>query len=437
MAVVFTSFVDVFNDLGIGAALVQKKSQTLTENHFHTAFWTGVGWSLVIFALMVFVITPLASGFYNEPILNKVIPVLSLGILSSPINLVHKAQLMRAMNFKRLAQIDNISNVFSGILALVLAFLGAGVWSLVFNSLATFIIAMPLFFISTKWFPKFIWEKNAFDEIFGFGVYTTGTNLFNNLVNKLDYLLIGKLVSASVLGAYTLAFVLTDTFRSQLMGIMNKVMYPVYGKQQDDKVSMTKYYLNVVKYNSLIIFPIMALFVILAEPGILFFFGEKWVDTIWPLKILSASVIIHMLANSNTVLIRGMGKPQLEMKIQMFKALVVFAPAVYIGVLYFGSIGAAGAVFLNKLISLVIAQVVLKRLLGITYKDLYMAVKYPIQALLASLAVGFISWEYLHFHFLLVAMIMLVTYLALTWISMKDELMLLYKKIRPAKLIIN
>src|SRR5690606_24306217 len=127
----------------------------LNSSHFNTAFWTGVGWSFVIFLLMVVVVSPLAASFYGEPVLTKIIPVLSLSVLSSPVNLVHKAMLLKAMNFKKMAFIENISAIASGVLSLVLAFAGAGVWSLVFNSLATFVIAIPLYFRATQWLPSF------------------------------------------------------------------------------------------------------------------------------------------------------------------------------------------------------------------------------------------------------------------------------------------
>src|SRR5690554_3099001 len=90
MATVFTGFVQVFNDLGIGAALIQRKEEDLREAHFHTAFWTGVGWSLIMYLIVSLVVGPLAAAFYEEPILKSLVPVLGLGILSSPVNLVHR-----------------------------------------------------------------------------------------------------------------------------------------------------------------------------------------------------------------------------------------------------------------------------------------------------------------------------------------------------------
>lgn len=312
MAAVFVSFVQAFNELGIRAALVHKKDSELREEHFHTAFWTGIGWGILIYLAIFFLASPLAAKFYNEPILEEIIPFMGLGILISPINLIHNAQLTKKLDFKKLAFVGNISSVSSGLLASTLAYLGFGVWALVFNSIATYVIATPLFFLATKWIPKLIWEKAAFKDIFGFGIYFTGTNVINNFVSKIYYLLIGKLLSASFLGIYTFAFLLTDTLRSQIMAVMNKVMYPIYGKLQDDIPQVKKYYLNVIKYNSIIVYPIMGFFLLFGDQFIELFFGQKWIESSTLLRILSASVLFHMMVNSNTALIRGLGKPALE-----------------------------------------------------------------------------------------------------------------------------
>lgn len=433
MALVFTSFVEVFNDLGFGAALIQRKNENLTKEHFYTAFWTGVGWSLIMYQVMIFVVSPLAASFYNEPLLLKIIPVLSISVLSSPINLVHKAQLMRDLNFKKVAQIENLSAIASGILSLVLALNGAGVWSLVFNSVATFVISMPLYFRATKWTPKFIWSQSAFKDIFGFGIYTTGTNFSNNLINKLDYLFIGKFVSAGALGAYTLAFVLTDTFRSQIMSIMNRVMYPVYGKAQEDIASIKKYYLNVVKYNSLIINPVMGILIVLGEPIVFNFFGDKWEQTIIPLKIIALSVIFHMMANSNTVLMRGMGKSKMEFFIQLFKALFIFLPAISIGVYYYGIIGAAYAVLFNKFVSVCIAQFFLKKLINLHYKELFSVLKGALLGLIVSMGIGYVSYNYTPVGMIVSLVLMMGSYVGIIWLIMGEDLKKQYLEIKFGK----
>lgn len=434
MATVFTGFVQVFNDLGIGAALVQRKAEDLREDHFHTAFWTGVFWSAGLYLIISFIVAPMAASFYSEPILKQLIPVLSIGVLSVPVNLVHKAQLTKEMNFKKMAFIDNVSNIIAGILSLLLAFLGFGVWSLAFNSIASIIIAMPLYFRATSWMPKFIWNKKSFKDVFGFGVYTTGTSVVNYLINNIDYLLIGKLLSAQLLGAYTFAFVLTDTFRSRLMSVINNVMYPFYGKNQSNPDALKRYYLMVVNYNSVLVYPIMVFMFSLGQPFVLKFFGEKWMEAIEPLKLLSLSVMVHMLVNSNTALIRGMGRPGLELKLQLFKA-VIFVPMLVAGIVYYGIIGAAWAILINKAIAFLVAQYSFNYLLKIKVSilDFFRAVKSPWIASVASYLTVYLLYNVLNIHYILAAGCLLVVYSGVIWLLMGKQIQNQIKEFKSSK----
>lgn len=423
MATVFIGLVQVFNDLGMGAALIQRKSEDLRPAHFHTAFWTGVIWSVFLYLIIWIFISPLAASFYNEPILKQLIPVLSLGILSSPINLIHKAQLTKAMDFKKMAYIENISSFASGVIAIILAFSGAGVWSLAFNAVASIVIAIPLYFRATKWAPVLLWDNAAFKDIFGFGVFTTGTSIINYLMGNFDYLVIGKLLDSHALGIYTFAFILTDTFRTRLMSIINKVMYPVYGKLQSEHNSLKRYYLTTVNYNSILVFPIMLFMIVLGEQFVVGVFGEKWEESVEPLAILALAVMIHMMVNSNTSLIRGMGKPKLELILQIIKTLI-FIPILYVGIHYYGIIGAAWAVVINKVLAVIIAQYTFNKLLNIKISTLefWKAVRSPWLGVITSfLIVGGI--RLLTDNFFLSAVLLFGIYLVVIWFLMKDEIL--------------
>jgi len=434
MATVFTGFVQVLNDLGIGAALVQRKEDQLTPAHYHTAFWTGIGWSAGLYLIISFGVAPLAAIFYDEPILRLLVPVLSLGILSSPVNLVNKAQLIKRMDFRKIAFIDNTANVIAGLVALGLAFWGAGVWSLAFNSVASIVVAIPLYFRSTGWTPKLIWDRKAFQDIFGFGVYTTGTNVANYLINNIDYLLIGKLLNAASLGIYTLAFTLTDTFRSRLMAVINNVMYPMYGKKQDDPSALKRYYLKVVHYNSIVIYPIMVALITFSEPVISLCFGEKWDTAVVPLKIMALAVMFHMLVNSNTALIRGMGRPDLEMKLQLIKSLI-FVPTLAVGIHYYGIEGAATAVLINKILAVLIAQFTFNRLLHmrITTIEFIRVVKAPWIASAVAFLTGHLLFGRLDVHFTGALAAQVVAYGTTIWLLMGKELKMQVTQLRLAK----
>jgi teichuronic acid exporter len=430
MAAVFTGFVQVLNDLGIGAALVQRKKEELRKEHYYTAFWTGVFWSILLFAIMSLLVAPLAAHFYNQPMLKSIIPVLSIGILVSPINLVHKAQLSKQMNFKKLAFVDNASNIVAGVIALLMALYGAGIWALVFNSVGTVFFAMPLFFNATRWKPALVFEKQAFKEVFGFGAYATGSNIMNYLYNNLDYLLIGKLLGASALGVYTLAFVLTDTFRSRLMSVINSVMYPLYGNRQSDYQSLKRYYLKVVLFNCLFIFPIMIFFAVEGGPFIVSIFGAKWQQTVVPLQILSVSVMFHILVSGNTALLRGIGRPGLEMRQQILKA-AIFLPTLALGIYYYGLVGAAVAILLNKFIVVVIAQYTFNFLIPIeiSVAEFITAIKAPLIASALSIALLCISRSFA-LNFIIAGFVLCTTYCGTIWLLMGAELKTLLLKFK-------
>ncbi|MFD0794949.1 lipopolysaccharide biosynthesis protein [Mucilaginibacter litoreus] len=434
MAVVFTGFVQILNDLGISAALVQKKEELLTDAHYYTAFWTGVSFSIVLYSIVCFALGPLVAMFYHEPVLTKLIPVISLGILASPVNLIHKTQLTKRMDFKRIAIIDNTSNIIAGCLSLGLAFLGAGVWALVFNSVANIVIAMPLYFATTRWKPKFIWDNKAFKEIFGFGIYATFTNIIGYLMNNVDYLLIGRLLGPGALGIYTFAFTLTDAFRGRLLQVVNNVMYPLYGKIQSDSSALKRYYLKVVNYNSIVINPIMLLLLVIGEPIVINLFGAKWSGSVYPLKILALSVMMHLLVNSNTALIRGMGRAALEMNLQIFKSLI-YIPTLIVGIYYNGIIGAAWAVLLNKIFAVILAQYTFNRLLKIEFgtMEFLNAVKYSWVASFAAFIVGYYLFQNQHVNYILVGLLMMLIYCLTIYLMMKDLIISEFKELKVAK----
>ncbi len=429
MATVFISFVTVFNDLGIGAALIQKKEKELTEDHFHTAFWTSVVFSILLYLAVAFGIGNFAVWFYEKEILGKLIPVLALGILATPINIIHKSQLKRGLKFKKLAYIDNAANIFSGFLALGLAFYGAGVWALIFNSVSTIVVAIPLYFMATKWKPKWKWDKNCFNDIFGFGVYTTFTGFFNKFKDQIDYILIGKLLGAAPLGIYSFAFIIINTFRSQLTGIIGKVMYPIYAQLQEEPELLVKNFLKVVKYNTYIVYPVMFYLIVFAEELVPALFGEKWNDSIIIIQILSVAVIIQMLTNSDTVLLRAYGKARLELKIQMIKSIVFYAPFITLGTIYYGINGSAIGFGIGKTLDVIYSIIILNKIFEISLIELLKAVSNAfITGILSSIITYYLL--YIGWNWILISAMFVSINITLYWVLAKKDFIILLKFIR-------
>ena len=336
---------------------------------------------------------------------------------------------MRAMNFKKLAIVNNTSSIVAGVGAILLAFNSFGIWSLVFNAVVPFFVAVPLFFLATKWVPKFQWNTAAFKEIFNFGIFTFGTAIILNISGNIDYLIIGKLVDAAALGAYTLAFMLTSLVSSQVTSMINRVMFPFYSSIQTDIVKVREYYLKVLGYYAVLIYPVMLALIVLAGPILSILFGNKWVGTKVPLRILAVAVLINVLTSSYNLLFRSIGKPRLEMKILLFVLLFATLPSVLIGGYYYGIRGVAYGILVSAIINFFVVMILLNNYFGITFWNVLRQTRAAIIAFSVTFFLIVIMYVYTPIHplFLLV-LLFLVYFMICAFFYRSDIKQLFYKK---------
>ncbi|GGZ15382.1 lipopolysaccharide biosynthesis protein [Echinicola pacifica] len=394
MCSIFIVIAGAAGELGMSAALIQKKNENEVVPMYSTAFWTGIMWGWVVFLIMALVIGPFASYFYSEPKLIYLIPVLSLSILFRPLGLIHTVILTRKLNFKSLAKISNISAIIAGLLALILAFFGGGVWALVLNMALAPVISLPLLYLNVGWKPKWEWKKEYFNNIFGFGAFSSTTQILSMIMYNVDNLVIGKVFGATKLGYYTLAFSLTEQIRQTISAVLNKVMFPVFGNVQDKKEVIKGYFLKIIKLNAMVIFPYLGFLIVFAT-DVVNFFGPEWGEAIIPLQILALATMVHITVNSFASILRGIGHPKIEMKIILFTSVLVFLPSLLIGVYYFGIIGAASAVLFNKIALVILGLATLRKYIDVSIHDVFRAVFSTIFIVLGSMAIVFCSNLYL------------------------------------------
>jgi teichuronic acid exporter len=385
MCSIFIAVANAASELGMGAALIQKKEDSVAQSMYPTAFISGIIWGGFLFLLMSFLIGPVAAWFYQEPFLIYLIPALSISVIVTPLSFIHHVILVRKMDFKSLAKILNTSAVLAGVVAIVSAIGGAGVWSLVIHQVLSPLLALLFYYYVVGWTPKLTWNRQHFKAIFGFGAYATGTRVFSTITYNIDNLLIGKLLGSSQLGAYSLAFNLTETLRQSLSKVINNVMFPVFAKNQDNIEKLKNYFLNIIKINAILIYPVMGFLLLFSHEIIFFIFGDKWEDAVVPIQILSVAMMIHLMINSFTSLLRGIGKPELEMKIIMVLTILVLVPGLILGIKIAGLTGAAYAILVNKSILVLAALVVLKREINLKVSQVFSAVLKPVIALSVTL----------------------------------------------------
>ena len=137
LVTIFITIADVFVSDGFGTALIQKKDADNLD--FSTVFYFGVIFSFGLYIILFFIAEAVAN-FYEMPILCPVLRVLSLRVPIGAINSVQQAYVSRNMIFKRFFYSTIGGTIASAIVGIIMAYIGFGVWALVFQYLSNTIV---------------------------------------------------------------------------------------------------------------------------------------------------------------------------------------------------------------------------------------------------------------------------------------------------------
>lgn len=274
MAMVVVGFLNVFRDLGMSSAIIQR--ETISDRLLSSLFWVNVVFGSLMMTA-VFLLAPFIADFYNETRLTLMLKALSALFLISSLGITHQALMERNLEFGKLAKAELISTLFGAGVGITLAIEGAGVWSLVFQTLSAVLVStIMLSFFLHKWRPKFSFDLGEMRTVARFSLNLSGFNITNYFVRNADALLIGKFLGAQDLGYYSLAYRIMLYPLQNVTASVSRVMFPVYSKIRRENDKFRNAYLKVASTIAFITFPMMVGMMGVSDRFVMVFFGEKW-----------------------------------------------------------------------------------------------------------------------------------------------------------------
>jgi len=228
---VFNAIAMVFLDSGFGNALIRKPD--LTEDDNTTAFCFNILAGVILFGL-IWLVSPWVASFYDKPILSSLLRAEGLMLIIISFRIVQNTQLMRALNFKALMVINLTSQFIAGIIAIIAAYRGWGVWSLVIQHIIGGVVGIVLFWIISPWRPRGKWSRRSFGYLWRYGSKLLLSGLLNTIYGNIYPIIIGKFYSATELGHYTQAKQYARLPSTTLTGVLQQVTFPVLSKIQED-----------------------------------------------------------------------------------------------------------------------------------------------------------------------------------------------------------
>jgi len=371
MALIFTAFIQTVNELGLSAAIIQKKE--IKERHLSTSFWMSILMGTVL-CIITIIVAPSIANFFKKELVGPVISILSIGFIFGSFGIVHRTLLQKRLDFKSLTIINIGIAIASGIISIIFAFLKFGVWSLVFGSLTGTLAGSILAWIKCSWRPSKKIDFQSFKELFSFGKNVMGSRIINYFGSNTDYLLIGKFLNATSLGFYTLAYQMAISPLSRISSIIGAPAFPAFSMIQNKNEKLRWGYLKIIKYTSLITFPLLAGLATVAPKFIPVVIGEKWEPMILPLQILCIAGALKSIGTHVGSILYSKGRPDISFKWNIF-ATAVTVIAILIGV-KFGITGVATAVAITSCLLFLIIQKITNRLIELKFRDFFKAL-YP------------------------------------------------------------
>jgi len=334
MALVFTQLATMIGDLGLGPALVQRR--VVERAHVATAFTVTTLAGLILAIAFYFLTFPIAA-FYDEPGLRPVLGALAATYLLRGVAGIPRDLLRREMAFRSLAFIAIASVTLSAVAGLSLAVGGAGIWALVAQILVegvlTTILVVGVAWRSGAWRPGLAIDRSALGDIAGFGLFVSGTRMFHYASTNVDNLIVGKVLGATSLGFYNLAYRLMLFPVLKVADVVATVSMPAFSSIQDDSSRLTAAFQRAVTYVAMFCFPVSVGVAVTAPVLVPAVFGNQWTAAVVTVQILAINGVRLAFGRLNGVVYEATGRPKWDFTMVVL-TLVAYVVAFAIGVDY-------------------------------------------------------------------------------------------------------
>lgn len=428
---VFIAISTVFVQSGFNTALIQKKD--IDEEDISSVFYVSLFIAIIMYIILWF-FAPTIANFYKILELTSIVRVMGLVLFLNTFNSIQNAIVSRNMEFKRLFYSSLGAIIISGILGIILAYRGFGVWSLVYQQLMNqFSICIILWF-TVKWRPKLLFSIKKVKKLFSFGGKLLCSSLIDTIYRELVNLIVGKIYSPAMLGYYNRGDQFPKVIVSNFNGSIQSVIFPTLAYVQHDKVRVKEIMRRAIMMSSYIVFPAMIGLIVISEPMIKLVLTERWLPCVPYLRVFCLSYALWPIHTANLQAINAIGRSDIFLKLEIIKKIIGVS-IIIVTSRYSPYVMAIGTV-LSGIISSFINSYPNKKLLNYSYLE---QMKDIISSLFISIIMGVITYlvQLLKYNDILTLLLQMILggigYIMLSYITKNKSFIYLSKVILKRK----
>ena len=315
-------------DSGLTQALIRKKE--CTELDYSTVFNFNLILSFILYCI-VFTVAPWIAVFFKEPKLVLLTRVLGIGLILGSFSIIQRVKLSRDLNFKHQTKVALIATFISGVIAIIMAYKGYGVWSLVARILIELFMISLLLTIYNKWTPSLRFSRAIFLELFGYSNKLLASSLLDTLSKNIYNIVIAKNFSMVELGYYTKAEQFQKIPTMNLTAVVQRVSFPFLSKFQDDPFKFKNAIRKIIKHTMFISFSVTLGLAAISESLILTTIGSQWRQSVMFLQLLCLAGMFYPMHAVNLNVLNVLGHSDKFLKIEVVKK-VMLIPIILLGI---------------------------------------------------------------------------------------------------------
>ena len=305
-AFLVTGFASTMRDLGFGQALIQRK--TVSGRHVRVCQTFSVAVSALLTALVYSSAVSVANVFGDTRV-GPVVQVVAFTLLFSGFGSTSHALLRRRLAFRTTVRISLVSNILGyGTVAVPLAMLGFGYWSLVGGSLAENLSSSLLTYSAERHSLKPLIARTEIRDLVGVSVGMSLDSTANYFALQGDKFVVGRLLSLTSLGFYSRAYALMELPLALIGSAASRVLFPAMAQVQDDRERFRRVYLTVFSLSVAVALLVSVAILILAPEIVLTLYGERWAPTVPLVQILGFFGMFRMSYNTAATIVKARGQ---------------------------------------------------------------------------------------------------------------------------------
>lgn len=387
MQSVFFAISTAFIDCGLEGALIQKIECTRADENSAFIFSTSISVALY---LLLFFAAPVIEVFYHTPNLGKVLRVSALVLMINASGIVPRSLLQRQLRFKELAVATTFISLFSGVVAMLMAYNGYAYWALVGQTLLAAALMNLAYYAYSRWWPSLKFSTESFRQLFSFGLPMMFTSLMHAVYNNLYSLIIGKRYNAWQLGLYNRAENYSGYISINLSDMSMRALYPILSRVQVDLARLKEGALRILHASAFFVVPINVFLMIKAEDIVVVTLTEKWIEMAPLMQVLCIAKMAYVVSNLHFNLFKAIGRTQILFICELINKIL--GVLVLLITFQYGLMMMVWGLLVYAALSILVSSWFVWHFIGITLQDqgrqVYMVVANSMMPILACFLIG-------------------------------------------------